>query len=52
VWRIEGDTMCWIYKDQPKDCWRASIKGTSVQWVKDNKVQGTGTIVKGNVNNF
>lgn len=52
VWRSEGDTMCWIYKDQPKDCWRASIKGTSAQWVKDNKVQGIGTIVKGNVNNF
>ena len=52
VWRIEGDTMCWKYKGQPKDCWRASVKGTTVQWVKDNKVQGTGTIVKGNVNNF
>ena len=31
VWRIEGDAMCWIYKDQPKDCWRASIKGATVQ---------------------
>jgi hypothetical protein len=52
VWRIEGDAMCWIYKDQPKDCWRASIKGATVQWVKNNKVQGTGTIVTGNINNF
>lgn len=52
AWRIEGDTMCWLYKDQPKDCWRASIKGATVQWVKNNKVQGTGTIVKGNINNF
>lgn len=52
AWRIEGEAMCWIYKDQPKDCWQASIKGTSVQWIKNNKVQGTGTIVKGNINNF
>jgi hypothetical protein len=52
MWRIEGDDMCWIYKDQPKDCWRASIKGASVQWVKNKKLQGSGTIVKGNINNF
>jgi hypothetical protein len=52
LWRIEGDNMCWIYKGQPKDCWQASIKGASVQWVKNNKAQGSGTIVKGNTNNF
>ena len=52
LWRIEGNYICWIYKDQPKDCWRAFIKGTDLQWVKNNKVQGSGTIVKGNTNNF
>ena len=52
IWRIEGNDMCWIYKDQPKDCWQAAIKGKSVQWVKNNKVQGNGTIVQGNTNNF
>jgi hypothetical protein len=52
MWRIEGDDMCWIYKDQPKDCWQAAIKGKSVQWIKNNKVQGNGTIVQGNTNNF
>lgn len=52
VWRIEGDSMCWVYQGQPKDCWRASVKGTTIHWIKNNKVLGTGTIVKGNVNNF
>jgi hypothetical protein len=52
IWRIEGNDMCWIYKDQPKDCWQAAIKGKSVQWIKNNKVQGNGTIVQGNTNNF
>jgi hypothetical protein len=52
VWRVEGNEMCWIYKDQPKDCWQASIKGVAVKWVKNNKIQGSGTIVRGNINNF
>lgn len=52
TWRIEGDTMCWLYPGQPKDCWRASIAGSSVKWVKDGKVLGTGTIVKGNARSF
>jgi hypothetical protein len=47
-WSIEGDSMCWVYDGQPKDCWRAALKGTSVKWVKDGKVQGTGTVVRGN----
>lgn len=51
-WTIEGDSMCWLYEGQPKDCWRAAIAGTSVKWVKDGKVLGTGTIVKGNPNSF
>ena len=49
-WSIEGDQMCWVYKGQAKDCWRASIKGNSIKWVKDGKVQGSGTIVQGNTN--
>jgi hypothetical protein len=51
-WTIEGDSMCWVYEGQPKDCWSAAISGTSVKWVKDGKVLGTGTIVKGNPSNF
>ena len=51
-WSIEGDQMCWVYEGQPKDCWRATIKGNNVKWVKDGKVQGTGTIVQGNSNRY
>lgn len=51
-WSIAGDTMCWVYTGQPKDCWRATIKGDSIKWVKDGKVQGTGTIVLGNSNRY
>jgi len=51
-WSIEGDQMCWVYKGQAKDCWRASIKDNNVKWVKDGKVQGSGTIVQGNTNRY
>ncbi len=51
-WSIEGDQMCWVYDGQPKDCWRATIKGNHVKWMKDGKVQGTGTIVQGNSNRY
>jgi hypothetical protein len=51
-WSIEGDQMCWVYEGQPKDCWRATIKGNTVKWVKDGKVQGSGTIVQGNSNRY
>gem|GEM_PF-972550 len=51
-WSIEGDTMCWVYTGQPKDCWRATIKGNQIKWIKDGKVQGTGTIVQGNSNRY
>lgn len=52
AWTIEGDKMCWVYDGQPKDCWNAALKGTTVKWIKDGKVQGSGTIVKGNSNGF
>jgi len=51
-WSIEGDTMCWVYTGQPKDCWRAAVKGNQIKWIKDGKVQGTGTIVQGNSNRY
>ncbi|MCU0870415.1 MAG: hypothetical protein MUF30_12620 [Burkholderiales bacterium] len=47
-WTIEGNTMCWYYPGQPKDCWEAAVRGDQVRWIKDDKVQGTGTVLKGN----
>ncbi len=52
TWSVEGDTMCWVYQDTPKDCFGVEIKGDQVKWIKDGKASGTGTIVKGNPNNF
>lgn len=52
AWSVEGDTMCWVYEGTPKDCWGVEVAGDQVKWVKDGKAQGTGTIVKGNPNNF
>jgi len=52
AWSVEGDTMCWVYDGTPKDCWNAEIAGDQVKWMKDGKSLGTGTILKGNPNNF
>jgi hypothetical protein len=51
-WSVEGDTMCWVYDGSPKDCWGVEIAGDQVKWVKDGKAQGSGTIAKGNPNDF
>lgn len=51
-WRLSGDTMCFQYGQDPEDCWQVRLDGGEVTWVKDGKDDGTGTIVKGNPNNF
>ena len=51
-WSIEGDTMCWVYVGSPKDCWQIDIAGDQVQFIKDGKAAGSGTILKGNPNNL
>lgn len=51
-WSIEGNSMCWVYEGQPKDCWQAEIKGRRVRWVKDGKVLGNGAVAKGNPNGY
>lgn len=51
-WRVNGDTMCFQYGQDPEACWQVKLDGSQVTWVKDGKDDGTGTIVKGNPNNF
>ena len=51
-WRITGDTMCFQYGQDPEACWQVRLDGDKVTWIKDGKEDGTGTIVKGNPNNF
>ncbi len=47
-WSIEGNSMCWRYEGQPKDCWQATLKGAEIKWLKDGKAQGSGSVLKGN----
>lgn len=51
-WSVEGDTMCFAYPETPTECWNVEISGDQVRWIKDGASQGTGTILKGNVNGF
>lgn len=51
-WRVNGDTMCFQYGQDPEACWQVKLDGDQVTWVKDGKEDGTGTILKGNPNNF
>jgi hypothetical protein len=51
-WRVNGDTMCFQYGQDPEACWQVRLDGDQVTWVKGGKDDGTGTIVKGNPNNF
>jgi hypothetical protein len=51
-WRVNGDTMCFQYGQDPEACWHVKVEGDQVTWVKEGKDDGTGTIVKGNPNNF
>ena len=49
-WSVEGDLMCFVYADTPKECWNVEINGDQLRWVKNGASQGTGTIVHGNPN--
>lgn len=51
-WRVNGDTMCFQYGQDPEACWQVRLEGNQVTWVKDGKDDGTGTIVTGNPNKF
>jgi hypothetical protein len=47
-WSVEGDAMCFVYQDTPKDCWNVEIHGNQLRWIKNGASQGTGTIIRGN----
>jgi hypothetical protein len=51
-WTIDGNAMCFQYGSDPVACYGVVVKGDQVTWLKDGKEDGTGTIVKGNANNF
>ncbi len=51
-WNITADTMCFIYGEDPATCWQVRIAGDQLTWVQDGTDLGTGTIIRGNVNNY
>lgn len=52
-WTIEDDKLCFDYDEAPQiDCYGVKIDGNSVEWHRQDEVQGKGTLVEGNPNNF
>src|SRR5882724_8426735 len=52
-WTIEADSMCFVYGTDPKKmCFQVGQKANGIDWLKDGKVDGTGTVSKGNINNY
>jgi hypothetical protein len=52
VWAIEGDAMCFQYGSDPKSCFEVVKDGDLIQWLKDGKIEGTGTLAPDNPNNY
>lgn len=53
-WTVVGDTLCFAYEEgEEPDCWGATISPSNeISWVRDGVVEGTGTVVPGNPNDF
>ena len=52
AWTIEGDEMCFQYGSDPRQCWEVAREGDTLQWIKDGKVEGTGTVAAGNTHHY
>jgi hypothetical protein len=52
-WTIEADAMCLVYGTDPKKtCFQVGQNAKGIDWLKDGKVDGTGTVSKGNINKY
>lgn len=52
-WTIEDDRFCLDYDESPQiDCYRVLIDGDTVEWYRQDELQGSGEIAEGNPNNF
>ena len=53
-WSVEGDMMCFAYKDDGSDkaCWQVGQNADGVVWMKDGKVEGMGKVMMGNPHNY
>ncbi|MEM6676494.1 MAG: hypothetical protein AAF675_01350 [Pseudomonadota bacterium] len=50
-WRIEGDCM-WFDYGRSTECWVVGAAGGELVWMKDGEIGGTGTLLKGNPNDY
>ncbi|WP_018173995.1 MULTISPECIES: hypothetical protein [unclassified Thioalkalivibrio] len=46
-WTVEDDALCMTFNGG-SDCWRLSIEGDSITWLRDGEEAGTGKIRDGN----
>ncbi len=52
-WTVEADAMCFVYGADPKKmCFQVGQNANGIDWLKDGKVDGTGAVSKGNINNY
>jgi hypothetical protein len=52
LWSIRGDSLCIVYENSAESCLQASVRGDQVIWLKDGKIEGDGTILRGNPDEF
>lgn len=51
-WGMVGNQMCFAYGKDHAACWFVLLDGAAVTWVREGKVDGTGTILPGNPNKY
>ena len=52
-WTVEGDSMCFVYSTAPqKMCYQIGENANGIDWMQNGKVEGTGSVVKGNVRGY
>jgi hypothetical protein len=52
-WTIEGDSMCFLEGTDPKKtCYQVGQTADGIEWMQNGKVEGTGTVSKGNINKY
>ncbi len=51
-WRVEDNTMCFQYGDNPENCWEIELNGSAMTLVKEGKADGSGMLIEGNPHDF
>jgi hypothetical protein len=52
-WTLEGDSMCFVYSSAPqKMCYQVGENASGIDWIQNGKVEGTGSVIKGNVKGY